>query len=101
MFGLIAGWLVIRTGGLEAGIAMHVLNNYLAFGFALAFTDITSTLNVAEVSWWNIPVTLTQSARLRRARACSPDAWSCRRTSPPARPLRGVAAALGRCRPAA
>jgi len=61
MFGLIAGWLVIRTGGLEAGIAMHVLNNYLAFGLAVAFGNISDTLNVTEVSWWNIPVTLTQS----------------------------------------
>jgi membrane protease YdiL (CAAX protease family) len=61
MFGLVAGWLVIRTGGLEAGIAMHVLNNYVAYGFALAFSDINQTLNVSEVSWWNIPVTLTQS----------------------------------------
>jgi hypothetical protein len=61
MFGLIAGWLVIRTGGLEAGIAMHVLNNYLAFGLAVAFGDISDTLNVTHVSWWNIPVTLTQS----------------------------------------
>ena len=61
MFGLIAGWLVIRTGGLEAGIAMHVLNNYLAFGLALMFGDIGETLTVTEVSWWNIPVTLTQS----------------------------------------
>ncbi len=61
MFGLIAGWLVIRTGGLEAGIAMHVLNNYLAFGLALMFGDIGETLTVSEVSWWNIPVTLTQS----------------------------------------
>lgn len=61
MFGLIAGWLVIRTGGLEAGIAMHVLNNYLAFGLAVAFGNISETLNVTQVSWWNIPVTLTQS----------------------------------------
>ena len=61
MFGLIAGWLVIRTGGLEAGIALHVLNNYLALGLALAFGDIDETLNVSEVSWWNVPVTLTQS----------------------------------------
>jgi membrane protease YdiL (CAAX protease family) len=61
MFGLIAGWLVIRTGGLEAGIALHVLNNYLAFGLAVAFGDISETLNVTEVSWWNIPLTLTQS----------------------------------------
>jgi uncharacterized protein len=61
MFGLVAGWLVIRTGGLEAGIAMHVLNNYLAFGLALAFSDINETLSVSEISWWNVPVTLTQS----------------------------------------
>ncbi len=61
MFGLIAGWLVIRTGGLEAGIAMHVLNNYLAFGLAVAFGDVGETLNVSEVSWWNIPLTLVQS----------------------------------------
>ncbi len=40
MFGLIAGWLVVRTGGLEAGIAMHVLNNFLAFGIALTFGDL-------------------------------------------------------------
>ncbi len=44
-FGLVAGALVILTGGLEAGIAMHVLNNFLAFGLALAFTDMSSALN--------------------------------------------------------
>jgi uncharacterized protein len=60
-FGVIAGILVIRTGGLEAGIAMHVLNNFLAFGLALAFGDMASTLNPGEGSWWSIPVTLTQS----------------------------------------
>ncbi len=61
MFGLIAGWLVVRTGGLEAGIAMHILNNFLAFGYALAFSDLSSTLNVSEVGWENIPLTLTQA----------------------------------------
>jgi membrane protease YdiL (CAAX protease family) len=61
MFGFIAALLVIRTGGLEAGIAMHVLNNFLAFGAALAFGDLTSTLTVSHVSWWNIVLTLVQS----------------------------------------
>src|SRR5204862_6072279 len=60
-FGLVAGVLVIATGGLEAGIAMHVLNNFLAFGLALAFSDMTSALNPTGGSWWSIPVTLTQS----------------------------------------
>ena len=50
-----------RRPGLEAGIAMHILNNFLAFGFALSFGDLTETLNVAEASWWNIPLTLTQA----------------------------------------
>ena len=50
-----------RTGGLEAGIALHILNNFLAFGFALAFGDLGSTLNVSSVSWWNIVLTVTQS----------------------------------------
>lgn len=61
VFGLMAGFVVWRIGGLEAGIAMHIWNNIVAFGFALAFTDIDSTLKVAEVSWWQIPLTLTQN----------------------------------------
>jgi hypothetical protein len=61
MFGLIAGWLVIRTGGLEAGIALHVLNNLLAFGLGILLGDVGEMINVSEISWWNIPVTLTQS----------------------------------------
>ncbi len=60
-FGVVAGSLVVLTGGLEAGIAMHVLNNWLAFGLALAFGDMGSTLNPTGGSWWTIPVTLTQS----------------------------------------
>lgn len=60
-FGLVAGILVVRTGGLEAGIAMHVLNNWLAFGLALAFGDLGSSLNPSGGTWWSLPVTLTQS----------------------------------------
>lgn len=60
-FGLVAGTLVVLTGGLEAGIAMHVLNNWLAFSVALAFGDMGSALNPTGGTWWSIPVTLTQS----------------------------------------
>jgi hypothetical protein len=60
-FGIVAGILVIRTGGLEAGIAMHVLNNFLAYGAALAFGSMATTLNPTGSDWWTIPVTLTQS----------------------------------------
>lgn len=61
-FGVVAGALVLLTGGLEAGIAMHVLNNFLAFGLALAFGDMTDALHPTGGTWWSIPVTLTQSA---------------------------------------
>ena len=60
-FGVVAGLAVVLTGGLEAGIARHVLNNWLAFGLALAYSDMASTLNPSGGSWWTIPVTLTQS----------------------------------------
>jgi len=60
-FGLVAGFLVIVTGGLEAGLAMHVLNNVVAFGVALAFGDMTSALTDSTGSWWMIVSTLTQS----------------------------------------
>jgi membrane protease YdiL (CAAX protease family) len=60
-FGVVAGVLVIVTGGLEAGIAMHVLNNYLAFGVALAYGTLAESLQPTGGSWWQIPVTLTQS----------------------------------------
>ena len=60
-FGLVAGVLTIATGGLEAAIAMHVLNNFLAFGLALAFGDMSSALTPTGGTWWSLPVTLTQS----------------------------------------
>ena len=61
MFGLIAAWLVIRTGGLEAGIALHVLNNFVAIGFAVAFGDLSQALSDPEANWWSVPVSLAQS----------------------------------------
>lgn len=60
-FGLVAGVVVLITGGLEAGIAMHVLNNLFAFGLALAVGDMTESLQPTAGSWWALPVTLTQS----------------------------------------
>lgn len=60
-FGLVAGVLVIATGGLEAGIAMHVLNNAAFFGLTLAFGDIGAALAPVAGTWWLLPVTLVQS----------------------------------------
>ncbi|WP_078603394.1 CPBP family intramembrane glutamic endopeptidase [Streptomyces sp. NRRL S-455] len=54
LFGLVAGWLTIRTGGLEAAIALHVLNNLLAFGAAAAFVDGLSSDETAADSPWQL-----------------------------------------------
>ena len=59
VFGFAAAWLVVRTGGLETGIAWHVVNNLTAFSVALLFADIDSVLTVSSISYWHIPVTLS------------------------------------------
>jgi len=60
-FGLVAGVLVILTGGLEAGIALHVANNGVFFGLTLAFGDIDQALAPIAGTWWLLPSTLVQS----------------------------------------
>lgn len=61
VFGLVAGVLVLVTGGLEAGIAMHLLNNWLSLGLALALGDIDAAINPEGGTWGILPGTLTQS----------------------------------------
>jgi len=60
-FGLVAGVLVLATGGLEAGIALHVLNNLIAFGLALLLGDMDEALRPGEASWWIVPITVVHS----------------------------------------
>ncbi|WP_439591988.1 lysostaphin resistance A-like protein [Microbacterium sp.] len=44
VFAVAAGWLTWRTGGLEAAISIHVVNNLLAFLLALAgLSDVNAT----------------------------------------------------------
>lgn len=59
-FGVMASYLVLRTGGLEAGIAMHVLNNLTAFGFALAYGQMGQVLTSTSAPWQQLFVTATQ-----------------------------------------
>lgn len=59
-FGLMAGTLVILTGGLEAAIALHVLNNLVAFGMAVATNQLDAALTVTATSWWQVPITVTE-----------------------------------------
>lgn len=57
-FGLVAGGLVLAVGGLEAGIAAHVINNLGAFGYAMFTGSIAATRAISEITWtkagWDI-----------------------------------------------
>ncbi|WP_328854965.1 CPBP family intramembrane metalloprotease [Microbispora hainanensis] len=50
-FGMLMGWLAVRTGGLEAPIALHATNNVVAFGVVAASGDMGSALEQGEVPW--------------------------------------------------
>ncbi|MFJ4962791.1 lysostaphin resistance A-like protein [Streptomyces sp. NPDC088729] len=45
------GWLVIRTGGLEAVIVLHTANNVLAFGLAAGFGELADGGTAADAPW--------------------------------------------------
>lgn len=49
-FGLLASLVVWRTGGLELAVALHVANNLLAFGLAIAYDGFAESLLITEVA---------------------------------------------------
>ncbi|WP_433832186.1 lysostaphin resistance A-like protein [Actinoplanes sp. CA-015351] len=51
IFGVVTGWLTIRTGGLEAAIALHVCNNLLGSVVAAAFGQLTIDETAADLPW--------------------------------------------------
>lgn len=54
-FGLLSCWMAWRTGGLEAGIAMHVVNNVFAMA-VLPFSDFSGMMNrqAGSASAWDV-----------------------------------------------
>ena len=50
-FGLLAAVLVWRTGGLEAGIAAHVINNVFAYILAGLTSSIAEIRGISEIGW--------------------------------------------------
>lgn len=59
-FGALMGWLAVRTGGLEAPIALHVTNNILAFGLSAAAGQLDKALQQGEVPWQALAGTVVQ-----------------------------------------
>jgi membrane protease YdiL (CAAX protease family) len=84
VFGLLAGWLTVRTGGLEAAVALHVANNLLSFTGAAAFGMLGGEQTVTDAGWQvvaiDVPVLLAYTvvvswlAGRRRLAVISPPA---------------------------
>ncbi|MBN0046728.1 CPBP family intramembrane metalloprotease [Streptomyces actuosus] len=83
VFGGTLGVLAVRTGGLEAGIALHLVNNLVGMGIAAAVAGaLESDETAADMDWVgaavDIPMVLLYAAvvlwwaRRRRLRATSP-----------------------------
>jgi len=51
IFGILAGILVWKTGGLEAGVAIHIANNLGAFALALFTGTLSQVRTATSVSW--------------------------------------------------
>jgi membrane protease YdiL (CAAX protease family) len=51
LFAMTAGWLAVRTGGIEAGIALHTLNNLFAFLLPAAMGQLDGWSNQGGAPW--------------------------------------------------
>ncbi|QFG24977.1 CPBP family intramembrane glutamic endopeptidase [Actinomadura sp. WMMB 499] len=60
VFGAIAGWLTVRTGGLECTIALHVFNNLMAFLLPAALGQLS--LEQGGIPWQYVLADVTSMA---------------------------------------
>ncbi|WP_049574147.1 CPBP family intramembrane glutamic endopeptidase [Nonomuraea sp. SBT364] len=60
LFGAVMGFLAVRTGGLEAPIALHVVNNMVAFGLSAASGRLDDALLQDQVPWQSLAGSLVQ-----------------------------------------
>lgn len=50
-FGVLAALLVWKTGGIEAGIGAHVINNVYAFGLGTLTGTLSQTRGIQQIGW--------------------------------------------------
>jgi membrane protease YdiL (CAAX protease family) len=60
VFGLVAGFLVVRTGGLEASIAAHAANNVVTFVFAALTDSVGASLGADDAPWSLVAVDIVK-----------------------------------------
>ncbi|MEU8234103.1 type II CAAX endopeptidase family protein [Actinoplanes sp. NPDC048967] len=66
LFSVVTGWLTVRTGGLEAAIALHVMNNLIAGVLSAASGTLYADETAADMPWQlaviDVPVLLAYAA---------------------------------------
>jgi membrane protease YdiL (CAAX protease family) len=50
-FGVVASWLVWRTGGLEASISLHAANNLISLGYTASTGSVQEALDTSTLGW--------------------------------------------------
>ncbi|GAA0923279.1 hypothetical protein GCM10009554_01320 [Kribbella koreensis] len=61
-FGLVAGLLAVRTGGLEAPIAAHAANNVITFIYAALTNTVGDSLGASDAPWSLVAVDVVKFA---------------------------------------
>lgn len=74
-FGVVASWLVWRTGGLEASIALHVANNVVGLLWTAATGSVEESLDTSTLSWQAAVLDLAMMATYARAVARLATRW--------------------------
>jgi len=62
VFAMVAGWLAVKTGGLESGIALHTFNNLYAFLVPAASGQLVDAMHQGGSPWWALPADLLPMA---------------------------------------
>jgi hypothetical protein len=60
VFGLVASYLVVRTGGPAVSIAAHAANNVVTFVFAALTNTVGSSLQATDAPWPLVAVDVAQ-----------------------------------------
>ena len=61
-FGVVATWTVARTGGLEAAIALHAVNNVVVLSIAVSTGALSEALTTSDLPWRYAAVDMAATA---------------------------------------
>jgi uncharacterized protein len=74
-FGAVASWLVWRTGGLEASIALHAANNLVSLGYTASTGSVQEALENSTLGWPYALLDITMMVVFAAAVARLADRW--------------------------